>query len=388
MPHTNSWLCQYSICQLGRPYWYGTSGQLASNSVYVNCVKSGGYYYSNYESQIGQKVHDCSGLVVGALTCEGVNDEPSSGSPIAHGATSQFNYNCSTHSNSMDDFPRIPGTLVFHTEGDYKSHVGVYVGEFIDADGESHSDAVVEAMGHDWGVVTTGVDSYNWYGDRRWDSWGQLDCCDVDTKIGQKFDARNLNSVASAGAIKINTEVMRPFVATFSETYNKSVNYQKLKDAKVSAVMFYGGQLYTAIRIKQKVYTNPYLANLVQDCKDNGMPYSLYVHVRARNEIEADEECRTLYYMVSRFLPPLGLWLSLDLGGDKDMNNKILEVYYRYLDKWGLTGRCGLYVTPEQLARITWTTFQDRFYLWEIASLDVTTVDDELLQPEMFEVPD
>ena len=92
--------------------------------------------------------------------------------------------------------------------------------------------------------------------------------------------------------------------------------------------------------------------------------------------------------MVSRFLPPLGLWLSLDLGGDKEMNNKILEVYYRYLDKWGLTGRCGLYVTPEQLARISWTTFQDRFYLWEIASLDVTTVDDELLQPEMFEVPD
>lgn len=388
MPRTNSWLCQYSICQLGRPYWYATAGQIASDSLYVSCVRSNGYYYSNYQSQIGQKVHDCSGLIVGALTCEGVDSEPSTSSPVAHGATSQFSYNCSSRSNSMDDFPRIPGTLVFHTEGSYKSHVGIYVGDFTDKDGETHTNAVVEAMGHDWGVVTTDVDSYNWYGARRWDSWGQLECCEVDTHVGQSFDARNLNNVSSAAAITINTEVMTPFVATFSEQFNTKVDYEKLKASKVSFVMFYGGQLFNTVHVKQKVYTNPYLEKLVQDCNDHGMYYALYVHVRARTEIEADEECKTLYYMVSRYLPTLGLWLSLDLGGDKELNNKIVEIYYKYFEKWGLSARCGLYVTPEQLSRISWTHFQDRFYLWEISEMDVTEVDDELLQPEMFEVPD
>ena len=68
--------------------------------------------------------------------------------------------------------------------------------------------------------------------------------------------------------------------------------------------------------------------------------------------------------------------------------NKILERYYRYFEKWGITARCGLYVTPQQLTKITWDNFKDRFYLWMIDNMDVTKVDDELLQPEMFEVPD
>lgn len=382
MPYTNSWLCQYSICQLGRPYWYGTYGQRATDNVYVTSVTRNGYYYADYASQLGEKVHDCSGLIVGALTCDGVDAEPSSSSPVAHGATSQFYYNCSVRSESMSDFPGLPGTLVFHTEGDYKSHVGIYVGEFTDADGDSHVDAVVEAMGHNWGVTTTNISN------SKWDCWGQLECCEIDTVIGQKFDARNLNSAISPTTIKINTEVMKPFVATLSEQFNKTVDYEKLREARVSAIMFYGGQLYNSIHIKQKVYTNPYLADLVQHCKDNGMPYALYVNVRARTEIEADEECRVLYYMVSKYLPPLGLWLSLDLGGNLELNNKILEIYYRYFEKWGLSARCGLYVTPEQLSKIKWASFQDRFYLWLISEMDVTKVDDELLDPSMFEVPD
>ena len=69
-------------------------------------------------------------------------------------------------------------------------------------------------------------------------------------------------------------------------------------------------------------------------------------------------------------------------------NNDILEVYYKYIDKWGLRARCGLYVTPNQLSKITWNSFKDRFYLWLIDPMDISKVDDELLDPEMFEVPD
>lgn len=186
----------------------------------------------------------------------------------------------------------------------------------------------------------------------------------------------------------IKTGSMQPFVATVLPGNNPKLDYTKIRSARISAMMFFGGELFDASHSKKSKYINPYLANQVQQCNSAGLPYALFVNVRARTEIEADEECRTLYYVVSEFSPKMGLWLSIQTNNSVEVNDKILEVYYRYINKWGLKSRCGLYLTATQLSKITWNTFKDRFYLWEISPMDVSKVDDELLQPEMFEVPD
>lgn len=382
MPHTNSWLCQYAICQLGRPYWFATSGQIADADLYYSRVVGSGYYYTDYDSQYGEKVHDCSGLIVGALTCSTVDNPPDGSTSVAHGATSQF-FQCSPTSETMSDFPYIPGTLVFHTNGEYKSHVGIYVGEFIDADGDSHSDAVVEAMGHYYGGVVTSDISNS-----KWDAWGQLEACEVDTVKGQKFDARSKSEVkAGSPTITINTQKMKPFIVTVLPGYDIKIDYSQIKEARVSGMMFFAGELYD-VSHRKHTYKYSKLPELVDHCNNAGLPYALYVNVRARTEIEADEECRALYYVVSEFSPTLGLWLSLHQDNGRDLNDKILNIYYKYIEKWGLKARCGLYVTPQQLSLISWDSFKDRFYLWQIDPMDVSKVDDELLDPSMFEVPD
>ena len=66
MPLTNKWLCVYAIAQLGRPYWWGTKGQYASNEVYADYVAPA-TYYADYTADLGKKVHDCSGLQVQSL---------------------------------------------------------------------------------------------------------------------------------------------------------------------------------------------------------------------------------------------------------------------------------------------------------------------------------
>ena len=381
MPKTNKWLCLYAIAQLGRPYWFGTYGQLSTKSLYTSSVVANGYSYNDYQSQLGVKVHDCAGLVLGALMCDDVNGQPTGSQPIAHGATSQYNGNCKNKANSMSSFPYIPGTLVFHSTGSTKTHVGIYVGTYIDKDGKEHTNAVVEAMGHNWGVTTTQITN------SKWNAWGQLSICTIDTYKGMKFDARNLGAGASVGAININTDIMTPFVATVLQNSNPKIDYGKIKDARISAMMFFGGERFDA-RHNKRNYVNPYLSNLVQHCNNAGMPFALYVNVRARTEIEADEECSILYYVIARYSPPLGLWLSLQTNNAISVNDKILEVYYKYIEKWGLKARCGLYLTKTQLSQITWDKFKDRFYLWQIDPMDISQVDDELLQPEMFEVPD
>lgn len=386
---TNSWLCQYAICQIGKPYWYGTSGQISSPEIFRDITTPAieahlGEYvlasYSNYMDQLNVKVHDCGGLVSGALTCESVGAAPTLTNPL-NDPGAMFWVDCTVKSYTMDDFPYIPGTLVFHTnDAGKKSHVGIYVGSFLDLNGESHTNEVVEAKDHSSGVVTSSIDSSTW------DCWGQLDCCTIDTTTTTMFDARSA-SVATNTTVTLNAEAMTPFVATISPQDNPTLDYDKIKEARISAMAFFGGELFTGSHVK-KTYINPYLENQIQQCNDAGMPYLLYVNVRSQTEIEADAECKALYYIVSHFPPKLGLWLCIKTTNSVEMNDKIIEVYYKYIEQWGLKSKCGFYLDKSQLSDISWTSFQDRFNLWLIDPMDVTKVDNELLQPEMFEVPD
>lgn len=384
----NSWLCNYAICQIGKPYWFATSGQISSPELYRDvCLPAmqsqlgDYYYYDNYMDQLNVKVHDCAGLVAGALTCESVGGEPTLSNPLTN-QSSMFYSDCSSNSNDMYNFPYTPGTLVFHTNSlGSKTHVGIYVGKFTDLNGKTYSNTVVEAMGHDYGVTTSDINDSS-----RWDSWGQLDCSVIDTTKDTAFDARSV-SVANSGPITINTQAMKPFVATLSPRFNYNLDYDKIKEARISAMAFFGGELFD-VNHQKRAYINPYLDHLVKQCNDAGMPYMMYVYVRSTNVIEADEECRALYYVVSQFPPRLGLWLCLKTNVINRVNNDILEVYYKYIEKWGLKGKCGLYLGKDQLSEFDWNSFQDRFNLWLIDPMDVTKVDDELLQPEMFEVPD
>lgn len=184
----------------------------------------------------------------------------------------------------------------------------------------------------------------------------------------------------------IKTAVMRPFVATLSPQFNNTLDYSRIKEARISVMAFYGGELFDVSHM-QKTYENPYLARLVNDCNNAGMPFMLYVTTRARNLKEADEECKALYYVISQFPPELGLWIRIETNNNVEINNEIIELYYKYAEKWGLKSRLGLYLDYSRLNCITWTQFQDRFYLWLIDPTDVSTIDDELLRPELFEVP-
>lgn len=190
----------------------------------------------------------------------------------------------------------------------------------------------------------------------------------------------------ATGKDAINAMATIPYVAIVKPSTNSRIDYSKLRSARVAAIMFYGGELYNFSHSK-KTYVNPYLDTLVKDCNASGMAYGIYVNIRARNTIEADAECRALYYVISHYPPVLGIWLSLKTNNLRMMNDDILEVYYKFIDKWGLGQRCGLYLEEHQLSDISWTSFENRFYLWLAKPMNVSEIDDELLDPLMFEVP-
>lgn len=158
---TGQGLVEYAIAQLGKPYWWGTFGQVADGALYAQKKKQYPGYYtaSDFSSQYGQKVHDCVGLIKGYLWCDNPDGSPKYNS--AQDVAVQGLYGKCSRKGNIGSIPETPGVCVFMRD---MGHVGVYIGN-----GE-----VVEAMGHAYGVVKTKLAG------RGWAYWGMPEWISYD----------------------------------------------------------------------------------------------------------------------------------------------------------------------------------------------------------------
>ena len=149
---TNTGLVEYAKAQVGRPYWYGTYGQTASQSLYNSKKAQYPKYYtaSDFASQYGQRVHDCVGLIKGYIWSDGPDSTPKYNSSQDKNATGM--YKAAAVKGPISQLPQKAGMLVYKGTPSKMSHVGVY-------DGDGY---VYEAKGHAYGVVKTAFDASDW----------------------------------------------------------------------------------------------------------------------------------------------------------------------------------------------------------------------------------
>ncbi len=174
MDKTNIGLVQYAKAQLGKPYWYGTFGQRSTTALYSAKKKQ---YPAHYQwacptSQIGIKVHDCVGLIKGYLWCDNAEDMLPDYKMSQDVSANGMLEKCK-EKGAISSMPDLKGILVF-----MNGHVGVYIGDGY----------VIEARGHNWGVVKTKL------GDRNWKNWGK--CPWIEYIEPQKMISKK-NSVPS-----------------------------------------------------------------------------------------------------------------------------------------------------------------------------------------------
>ncbi|MBQ6268231.1 MAG: C40 family peptidase [Clostridia bacterium] len=156
MQKTNAGLVAYAKAQLGKPYWYGTFGNTATRALLLYKKKQYPYYYDQsryqvqFSDQLGQRVHDCVGLIKGYLWSESPTAAPVYNVKQDVSAN-ELRLACAQR-GGIGTMPDLPGVLVF-----FDGHVGVYIGG-----GE-----VIEARGHDYGVVRTKLKA------RPWTHWGK-----------------------------------------------------------------------------------------------------------------------------------------------------------------------------------------------------------------------
>ena len=146
------YLIEYVKGQVGRPYWGGTYGLLATQqlldskrAVYPKLYPTPGN--PPFTSQFGQKVHDCNGLVYAASVCDTPNSYPKS-YPSPYYAVPTLFKHCEDIGVCNPETIIENGELLFRNNN---GHVGVY------ADGY-----VYHAKGHAWGVVKEKYNYKSW----------------------------------------------------------------------------------------------------------------------------------------------------------------------------------------------------------------------------------
>lgn len=183
---TNKGLVEYAKAQLGKPYWYGTFGQNATAELYAAKNKQYPQYYkswNDFPTQYGARVHDCVGLIKGYLWSETADSKPKYNS--SQDVSANGMRNACKEKGSIGTMPDIPGVLVF-SEG----HVGIYIG----------GGYVIEARGHEYGVVKTRLKSRPW----RW--WGKCPFIEYD---GATVSSSNSTTVANSDRVSVKVTVKR-----------------------------------------------------------------------------------------------------------------------------------------------------------------------------------
>lgn len=163
-----------------------------------------------------------------------------------------------------------------------------------------------------------------------------------------------------------------------------TVNYDKLKEIGVIAVLIEEGDLYNVVHKENEVYVNPKLDSQVSAAIKNNMMFGFYTTVRAQSVDEANRELRMLRLYAAKYTPPFGIWLTLNMTKSKLINDKIIERYKDALEFAGFHGKMGFYVTRQQLNSITWSKWKEHFLLLLVDHISNISEIETILTPEFF----
>jgi len=146
---TNSGLIKYAKAQLGKPYWFGTYGQIGSQSLYEDKRKQYPDYYTanDFQDQIklNVKVHDCSGLIKGYLWSNSI-DDPNPKHNSTQDLTASMMYSKSSEKGDSSSFKKIKGQLIYKVNTENTIiHVGIYIGNNKVIEAKRHADGVIES---------------------------------------------------------------------------------------------------------------------------------------------------------------------------------------------------------------------------------------------------
>lgn len=267
------YLVDYAKAQIGKPYWYGTYGQVLNSAIWRDNAKRYPKHYSDARKEkmrsrgdYGKKGHDCSGLLKGALWTfpQAFNMSPKY--VAAEDMDANTMVKTAKESGPISTIPEVAGIAVWKN-----NHIGIYIG----------GGKVIEAKGFDYGVVESKLS------DTKWTKWAKLAFVDYaeeapskpetpkdeasteevytvvagDTlsKLAKRWGTTvkaiaEANNIKNVNLIKVGQKITRPRIAQ-----NSSNTPSEAKDEKIPAASTWRGIVATVslpLNIREGAGTN------------------------------------------------------------------------------------------------------------------------------------
>lgn len=132
---TNDGLVAYAALMVGKPYWFGSYGQTATEGLEKRLRADFPRKWDqigDVSKDYGNKVFDAAGLIKGYIWSNTPKDQPVYKS--SEDLTSYGFYRTSKNHGKRDDFPKTNGTLVYKSITNNTigiCHVGVYADGYV-----------------------------------------------------------------------------------------------------------------------------------------------------------------------------------------------------------------------------------------------------------------
>lgn len=252
---TNKELVAYCKAQLGKPYWYGTFGQIATDKL---LAEKAAQYPKQYSAKriskakaehLGNKVHDCYGLYKGFLR---------SASPLdpavydkKYDISADTAYNRATEKGTIDTLPEIEGIGLWK-----KGHFGVYIG----------GGREIEARGFDYGVLEDSVANTKF---THWFKLPEIEYVDEDTQIPHEDAPVSAPSDSSVEVYMVKKgDTLSKIGAKFGVSVSDLVKWNGIKDPDLIKI----GQ---KIEIKAPATNDPVKEYFIGKVTTNSKPLNI-----------------------------------------------------------------------------------------------------------------
>ena len=199
------------------------------------------------------------------------------------------------------------------------------------------------------------------------------------------YARRMTGTISFDSELELDPTQFDPFIALFGR--NAKVDYHALKNLRVLGAIIEGGYRYNQDHTRTKVFDNPNIEDQITALDNNKIWYGMYTICRARTVIEAKIEVEYFRYQLYRHPPRLGAWLNIgEFGKDLSLNDSLLRQYNTDLTNLGFTGRMGIIATRNVLNYISWSVWQNEFFLYLVDHVGDLAALNDFLTPWFFSI--
>lgn len=197
------------------------------------------------------------------------------------------------------------------------------------------------------------------------------------------------SSTSYDGAVggEVYAPPVKAYVATIDQ-YSPNLDFKKFEDKDIVGVIVHAGRRFNSNHTVRSDFKNPRVDEQIKQITQSAVPFGFYFNACGRNTDEIREEIYDLSFIVRKYPPRLGLWLKTEFIGSRSTNDKLLNDYYNRLLKLGFARQLGLYVTPQQLRKITWNNHKDSWWLWRVEHFKSQSEIDGDISYDTFKTPE